>query len=103
MLTPQRLTSWGIKHLSLHISPLKLLFSTVCITSVSLLLFMFIPSSLNLVVYCQIMHGSVTMQAQKEAPADMQCKDKFLLQSAVSSPGTTTKDITQEMVTKSFV
>lgn len=54
-------------------------------------------------VYCQIMHGSVTMQAQKEAPADMQCKDKFLLQSAVSSPGTTTKDITQEMVTKSFV
>jgi len=42
----------------------------------------------------------VTMQAQKEAPADMQCKDKFLLQSAVSSPGTTTKDITQEMFNK---
>ncbi|XP_058209803.1 vesicle-associated protein 1-2 isoform X2 [Rhododendron vialii] len=42
----------------------------------------------------------VTMQAQKEAPADMQCKDKFLLQSAVTSPGATTKDITPEMFHK---
>lgn len=40
----------------------------------------------------------VTMQAQKEAPPDMQCKDKFLLQSVVASPGATTKDITPEMV-----
>ena len=40
----------------------------------------------------------VTMQAQKEAPPDMQCKDKFLLQSAVASPGATPKDITSEMV-----
>ena len=39
------------------------------------------------------------MQAQKEAPPDMQCKDKFLLQSVVASPGATTKDITPEMVT----
>ncbi|KAK7256550.1 hypothetical protein RIF29_30003 [Crotalaria pallida] len=39
----------------------------------------------------------VTMQAQKEAPPDLQCKDKFLLQSVVASPGTTTKDITPEM------
>lgn len=38
------------------------------------------------------------MQAQKEAPTDMQCKDKFLLQSVVVSPGTTAKDITPEMV-----
>lgn len=38
------------------------------------------------------------MQAQKEAPPDMQCKDKFLLQSALASPGATTKDITPEMV-----
>ena len=29
------------------------------------------------------------MQAQKEAPLDMQCKDKFLLQSAVVSAGAT--------------
>jgi hypothetical protein len=42
----------------------------------------------------------VTMQAQKEAPPDMQCKDKFLLQSAVASPGATTKDITTEMFNK---
>lgn len=38
------------------------------------------------------------MQAQKEAPSDLQCKDKFLLQSVVASPGTTLKDITPEMV-----
>ncbi|PSS35964.1 Vesicle-associated protein 1-2, N-terminally processed like [Actinidia chinensis var. chinensis] len=42
----------------------------------------------------------VTMQAQKEAPPDMQCKDKFLLQSAVAHPGATTKDITPEMFNK---
>ncbi|KAL6556905.1 Vesicle-associated protein 1-2 [Orobanche hederae] len=42
----------------------------------------------------------VTMQAQKEAPVDMQCKDKFLLQSVVASPGATPKDITAEMFTK---
>ncbi|OMO78528.1 Major sperm protein [Corchorus capsularis] len=42
----------------------------------------------------------VTMQAQKEAPADMQCKDKFLLQSVVASPGATAKDITPEMFNK---
>lgn len=43
---------------------------------------------------------TVTMQAQKEAPPDMQCKDKFLLQSVVASPGTTPKDITPEMFNK---
>ncbi|KAK7260113.1 hypothetical protein RIF29_25882 [Crotalaria pallida] len=42
----------------------------------------------------------VTMQAQKEAPPDMQCKDKFLLQSVVASPGVTTKDVTPEMFNK---
>ncbi|KAM7491216.1 hypothetical protein LguiA_034137 [Lonicera macranthoides] len=42
----------------------------------------------------------VTMQAQKEAPPDMQCKDKFLLQSVVASPGATPKDITPEMFNK---
>lgn len=50
-----------------------------------------------LTVSVLFMH-SVTMQAQKEAPPDMQCKDKFLLQSVVASPGATTKDITPEMV-----
>ncbi|KAJ9556191.1 hypothetical protein OSB04_010805 [Centaurea solstitialis] len=42
----------------------------------------------------------VTMQAQKEAPPDMQCKDKFLLQSVAAPPGTTPKDITAEMFSK---
>lgn len=42
----------------------------------------------------------VTMQAQKEAPADMQCKDKFLLQSVVAPEGATAKDITPEMFGK---
>ncbi|GKD46352.1 vesicle-associated protein 1-2-like protein, partial [Tanacetum coccineum] len=43
---------------------------------------------------CEII---VTMQAQKDAPPDMQCKDKFLLQSVVASPGAAPKDITPEM------
>ncbi|KAK9273969.1 hypothetical protein L1049_018782 [Liquidambar formosana] len=43
---------------------------------------------------------SLTMQAQKEAPPDMQCKDKFLLQSVVVPDGTTTSDITPEMFNK---
>ena len=40
----------------------------------------------------------MTMQAQKEAPADMQCKDKFLLQCVVATPGVTPKDVTPDMV-----
>ncbi|KAK4260374.1 hypothetical protein QN277_003499 [Acacia crassicarpa] len=42
----------------------------------------------------------VTMQAQKEPPPDMQCKDKFLLQSVKVNDGTTPKDITAEMFNK---
>ncbi|KAL5551120.1 hypothetical protein UlMin_001296 [Ulmus minor] len=42
----------------------------------------------------------VTMQAQKEAPSDMQCKDKFLLQSVKVNDGTNAKDITAEMFNK---
>ncbi|KAL8129134.1 hypothetical protein V2J09_018289 [Rumex salicifolius] len=42
----------------------------------------------------------VTMQAQKEAPPDMQSKDKFLLQSAIASSGSDPKDITPEMFNK---
>ncbi|GKV38057.1 hypothetical protein SLEP1_g46007 [Rubroshorea leprosula] len=42
----------------------------------------------------------VTMQAQKEAPLDMQCKDKFLLQSVKAHDGATAKDITAEMFNK---
>ncbi|KAK7847478.1 vesicle-associated protein 1-2 [Quercus suber] len=43
---------------------------------------------------------TVTMQAQKEVPPDMQCRDKFLLQSVVASPGAAAKDITPEMFNK---
>ncbi|KAF9689756.1 hypothetical protein SADUNF_Sadunf01G0125300 [Salix dunnii] len=42
----------------------------------------------------------VTMQAQKEAPIDMQCKDKFLLQSVIANDGVTAKDINAEMFSK---
>ncbi|KAJ4906449.1 Vesicle-associated protein 1-2 [Raphanus sativus] len=37
------------------------------------------------------------MQAQKEVPADMQCKDKFLFQCFVASPGSIATEITTEM------
>ncbi|KAE8038705.1 hypothetical protein FH972_011184 [Carpinus fangiana] len=43
---------------------------------------------------------TVTMQAPKEIPLDLQCKDKFLLQSVVVPDGATTKDITPEMFNK---
>lgn len=38
------------------------------------------------------------MQAQKDAPTDTQCKDKFLLQSVKANDGATAKDINAEMV-----
>jgi len=39
------------------------------------------------------------MQAQKEAPLDMQCKDKFLIPSVVAWAGATAKYITSKLVT----
>ncbi|CAL5030810.1 unnamed protein product [Urochloa decumbens] len=42
----------------------------------------------------------VTMQAQKEEPLDMQCKDKFLVQSVIVAEGTLPKDITGDLFTK---
>ncbi|XP_023636880.1 vesicle-associated protein 1-3 isoform X1 [Capsella rubella] len=45
---------------------------------------------------------TVTMQAQKEAPLDMQCKDKFLVQTVIVSDGTTSKDVLAEMVSPSL-
>ncbi|XP_015896617.2 vesicle-associated protein 1-2 isoform X2 [Ziziphus jujuba] len=42
----------------------------------------------------------VTMQAQKDAPTDMQCKDKFLLQSVKANDGAIAKDINAEMFNK---
>ncbi|XP_039169164.1 vesicle-associated protein 1-1 [Eucalyptus grandis] len=42
----------------------------------------------------------VTMEAQQEAPPDMQCKDKLVLQLMIINDGTTAKDITAEMFNK---
>nr|GLL28093.1 vesicle-associated protein 1-2-like [Ipomoea trifida] len=43
---------------------------------------------------------TVTMQPQSEAPLDMQCKDKFLIQCVSTHPGVTPKDISQETFNK---
>ncbi|KAL6857040.1 hypothetical protein ACP4OV_018422 [Aristida adscensionis] len=43
---------------------------------------------------------TVTMQAQKDAPPDMQCKDKFLVQSVAAENGATTQDINAAMFNK---
>ncbi|RZC52446.1 hypothetical protein C5167_020867 [Papaver somniferum] len=43
---------------------------------------------------------TVTMQAQKITPPDMQCKDKFLVQSTIVPFGTTEEDITASMFAK---
>ncbi|KAK7262165.1 hypothetical protein RJT34_29726 [Clitoria ternatea] len=42
----------------------------------------------------------VTLQAQQEYPPDMQCKDKFLLQSAVVSPNTDVDDLPPDTFNK---
>lgn len=43
---------------------------------------------------------TVTMQAQREAPPDMQCKDKFLVQSVVAPDGAQQKEISQDLFNK---
>ncbi|KAJ4969229.1 hypothetical protein NE237_015930 [Protea cynaroides] len=43
---------------------------------------------------------TVTMQAQQETPPDMQCKDKFLIQSTIVPFGTTEEDIIPSMFMK---
>ncbi|XP_058005750.1 proline-rich receptor-like protein kinase PERK3 isoform X1 [Hevea brasiliensis] len=43
---------------------------------------------------------TVTMQAQKKAPPNMQCKDKFLVQSVVASRKAAAKDVNAEMFNK---
>ncbi|GJN02223.1 hypothetical protein PR202_ga19553 [Eleusine coracana subsp. coracana] len=42
----------------------------------------------------------VTMQTQREAPPDLQWKDKFLVQSVIMEEGTSARGITGEMFTK---
>ncbi|XP_010258748.1 PREDICTED: vesicle-associated protein 2-1-like [Nelumbo nucifera] len=43
---------------------------------------------------------TVTLQAQREYPPDMQCKDKFLLQSTIVPPNTDVDDIPQDTFNK---
>ncbi|KAG0522554.1 hypothetical protein BDA96_07G047300 [Sorghum bicolor] len=43
---------------------------------------------------------TVTMQAQKASPSDMQCKDKFLVQSVVAENGATAQEINAAMFNK---
>lgn len=38
------------------------------------------------------------MHVQKEGPPDLQCKDKFLVQSVVASDGATAEDMSADMV-----
>jgi len=42
----------------------------------------------------------VTLQAQREFPLDMQCKDKFLLQSTIVPPHTDVDELPQDTFTK---
>ncbi|XP_066319000.1 vesicle-associated protein 1-2-like isoform X3 [Miscanthus floridulus] len=42
----------------------------------------------------------VTMQAQRDVPPDMQCKDKFLVQSAIVAKEIMPKEVTGDMFTK---
>lgn len=44
---------------------------------------------------------TVTMQPQLELPPDMECKDKFLVQSVITNPGSTPKDINPDMFNRS--
>lgn len=43
---------------------------------------------------------TVTMQAQREAPPDMQCKDKFLVQSVVAPVGLQQQELSQDLFNK---
>lgn len=51
-----------------------------------------------LLLFCSFFLEVVTMQAQRTAPPDFNCKDKFLVQSAVVPAGTTEDDISSDLV-----
>ncbi|VAH05063.1 unnamed protein product [Triticum turgidum subsp. durum] len=51
-------------------------------------------------MFQRVLCGPVTMQAQIVAPPDLQCKDKFLVQSVVVADRLSAKDITAQMFTK---
>ena len=49
-------------------------------------------------ITCLLLIYAVTMLAQRTAPPDMQCKDKFLVQGTVIPAGTSEEDITPDLV-----
>lgn len=52
-----------------------------------------------LITKVEIVAGfTVTLQAQREYPADMQCKDKFLLQSTIVPPNTDVDELPSDAV-----
>ncbi|KAG5533694.1 hypothetical protein RHGRI_027768 [Rhododendron griersonianum] len=55
-----------------------------------------VRSNNGVVLPCSTCNVNATMQAQGEAPPDMQCKDRFLVQSVVARPGATPKDFNKE-------
>lgn len=56
-----------------------------------------LPTIIDLLLFTFLVY-TVTMQAQRAAPPDMQCKDKFLIQSTIIPFGSTEEDITSDMV-----
>ncbi|CAN4075988.1 unnamed protein product [Withania somnifera] len=84
----------------LTINPLELKFPFELKKQISCSLQLLNKTENHVAFKVQFFFIPITMQAQKEAPADMQCKDKFLLQSVVASAVSSPKDITQEMFNK---
>ncbi|KAG6503611.1 hypothetical protein ZIOFF_035927 [Zingiber officinale] len=72
----------------------------VCVPSAAIIVSRSRGEKAELFYFCCLYSLLVTMQAQKEVPPDLQCKDKFLIQSVATDDGTTTKDITTEMFNK---
>lgn len=56
------------------------------------------PSMLTQCLLLISLFNEVTMQAQRSAPLDMHCKDKFLIQSTVAPFGTSEEDIVPGLV-----
>ncbi len=46
---------------------------------------------------------AVTMQAQRETPSDMQCKDKFLIQSVVSASTEVYEELVRSLLIWKFL
>lgn len=56
-----------------------------------------------LFVITNSVYFTVTMRAVREPPLNMRCKDKFMIRSAVASPGATTEDVRTMVVITGLV